>query len=242
MVEQNRNLENIKKIILVSAGKGGVGKSTIATLLAMQLQNSGKNVGILDADIYGPSIPTILDIEDEVPNTENNLFTPIISNGIKTNSIGYLVKPESALAWRGPMLTKALNQLLFSTNWGELDYLIVDMPPGTGDIHLSFAKMCKIDASVIVTTPDKIAQSDVQRAVDLYNKLNIPVAGIIENMSYLLHNGEKMNVFGQGASSRIAQKNKINIIAKLPLIPSLAENKELYNSDNLKIDLSFLSF
>lgn len=227
------NIKNIKKIILVAAGKGGVGKTTISASLALNLSLSGLKVGLLDADIYGPSIPSIFGLNDRVLETINNMFVPLNYRGIKTNSIGYLVKEDSALAWRGPMITKSLNQLLFSTDWGDLDYLIVDMPPGTGDIHLTFAKTCPIDGAVIVTTPDKLSEKDVSRAIDLYKKLNIPILGIVENMSYLEIDGKQMEIFGKGAMERIIDKHKIEKFIKLPILPSLSEKIDVMDSSSL---------
>jgi len=233
--ENKKQIGLVGKVILVAAGKGGVGKSTVSCLLAKQLQAKGHKVGILDADIYGPSIPTILNIEDSHPKTENGLFIPVEADGISVMSIGFLIKKESALVWRGPMLSKALNQLLFSTNWGELDYLIVDMPPGTGDVHISIIQRCKIYGAIIVSTPDKVAIIDVERAIDLYNKMLVPVIGVVENMSYVESDGKKIMLFGDSGVDSMADKFKLNILAKLPLVPALASNAELYNSKELQI-------
>jgi ATP-binding protein involved in chromosome partitioning len=226
----------IKKIYLVAAGKGGVGKSTISSLLARQLTAKGKNVGILDADIYGPSIPIIFNIENMLPETINGKFQPIIKDNIKIMSIGFLVKRESALAWRGPMISKSIHQLLFSTDWGELDYLIIDMPPGTGDIHISLVQKCKIDGVIIVSTPDKVAIGDIERAIDLYKKLNLNILGIVENMSFMEQNGVVLYPFGQGEVDSLAQKLNLTIMARLPLVPSLANDLNLYNVPKLKIN------
>ena len=228
-------IQNIKKIYLVAAGKGGVGKSTISSLLARQLSAKGKKIGLLDADIYGPSIPTIFDIEDRLPETIDGKFQPIAKDQLKIMSIGFLVKSDSALAWRGPMLSKAIHQLLFSTDWGELDYLIIDMPPGTGDLHISLVQKCKIDGVFIVSTPDKIAIRDVERAIDLYRKLNLNILGIIENMSYVEERGLVLYPFGQGGAEFLANKLNLKILAKLPLIPSLANDSSLYNLPKLQI-------
>lgn len=225
----NKTLKDIKKIYLVSSGKGGVGKSSLSSLISLALARSGKKVGLLDADIYGPSIPAIFGYNDHALTTKDNKFIPVESSGIKLISMGFLVKEDSALAWRGPMITKSLNQLLFSTYWGELDYLIVDMPPGTGDIHLSFAKSSPIDGVYIVTTPDILSEKDVNRAIDLYKKLNIPIAGLIENMSHLEHDGKKVKLFGEGALDRISKKYEIQNCVKLPLINSLSD--KLQNID-----------
>ncbi len=238
MFGTKHKIKSVKKLILVAAGKGGVGKSTLSVLLAKQLQAKGHKVGILDADIYGPSIPTILNVTDKPLQTENNNFIPIDAFGISIMSIGFLLEPKSALVWRGPMLSKALNQLLFSTNWKDLDYLIVDMPPGTGDVHISIIQKCEIDCAIIVTTPDKIAIADVERAIDLYRKTDVPVHGIIENMSYIISSGKKFELFGSGGADLIAANTGLRVLAKLPLIPDLA-NTESYNLKELQIPLEF---
>jgi ATP-binding protein involved in chromosome partitioning len=206
----------------------------------MQIASKGFKVGILDCDIYGPSIPTIFGLENEITKVEEGKFTPLEFQNIKVNSIGFMVKEESALAWRGPMITKAITQLLNSTNWGKLDYLIVDMPPGTGDIHLTFARLCKIFGSIIVSTPDKIALKDVQRSIDLYRKLNINIIGAVENMSYIETLGTKQNLFGSDSMIEFSKKNNINYLAKLPLIPNLSSNIEFYNSSSLNISLDWV--
>ncbi len=237
MFGTKHKIRSVKKLIIVAAGKGGVGKSTISVLLAKQLQAKNYKVGILDADIYGPSIPTILNITKTILNTENNNFIPIDISGISVMSIGFLLEPQSALVWRGPMLSKALNQLLFSTNWKDLDYLIIDTPPGTGDIHISIIQKCDIDGAIIVTTPDRVAIVDVERAIDLYKKTNIPIYGIIENMSYINFGSEKQEIFGTGGAELIARNTGLRILAKLPLIPNLADNIDYYKLKELDIPL-----
>ena len=230
MYGTKHKIKSVKKVILVAAGKGGVGKSTISFVLAKQLVHKGYRIGLLDADIYGPSLPTLMNIEGALPEVENNLFNPVCKNGIYVMSIGFLIKPESSLAWRGPMLSKALNQLLFNTNWDNLDYLIVDMPPGTGDIHISIIQRCEIDGAILVTTPDKISMIDVERAADLYIKTKIPILGIVENMSYIEIAGEKIEIFGANAAKSISSKFDIKLIARLPLIPNLSEKEGLYDN------------
>ena len=234
---QAKNIPINTKIILVASGKGGVGKSTVSFLLAKSLQRKGKKVGILDADIYGPSIPTILGAQNSVPEAVDGIFQPVEKDGIKLNSIGFLVKEESALAWRGPMLTKALDQLLFSTNWSECEYLIVDMPPGTGDIHISFVQKAKIFGAIIVTTPDIVAEKDVIRAIDLYKKVNLPILGIIENMSYLKNGDDLISIFSGSSAEKISENYGIKLIAKLPIIPMLSGNFELYDNKELEINI-----
>lgn len=228
-------MNNIKNVIIVASGKGGVGKSTITALLAMQLGQKGFRVGILDADISGPSIPTIFGVENEIPDSIDNKFQPIVKDNIKLISLGFLVQPGAALAWRGPILTKSLNQLLFSTEWGELDYLIIDMPPGTGDIHISLAQRCKINSAIIVSTPDKISIKDVERSIDLYKKLGIKISGIVQNMSYLSLDSGRISLFGEDLED-LSSRTGIKIIARLPLIPNLSDNKDAYYSEELTID------
>ncbi len=229
-------IKSVDKVILVAAGKGGVGKSTVSFLLAKQLAEKGYKVGILDADIYGPSIPTLMNIAEKEPLSENNIFIPIKAEDIQVMSIGFIIKKEQALAWRGPMLAKALNQLLFGVQWGELDYLIVDMPPGTGDIHLSIIQKCEIEGAILVTIPDKLSEIDVVRAADLYVKTNVPILGVVENMSYLEMNGNKISLFGGSAASSLAEKFNIKIIASLPLVPNLSQQTELYNLKEFEIN------
>ncbi|MDX1923894.1 MAG: P-loop NTPase [Rickettsiaceae bacterium] len=224
---------------MVAAGKGGVGKSTISMLIAMQLAAKSHKVGILDADIYGPSIPTIMRAEDEESSIENGKFQPLLMDGIKVMSIGFLVAKQNALAWRGPMLTKSLNQLLFMTNWGDLDYLIIDMPPGTGDVHLSISKLCEIDGVIIVTTPDEIAKRDVERAMNLYKKIGIKITGIVENMSYIKTENSTIFPFGTSSLDELADKYGTEKIATLPLIPCLGNNKNFSKMQDLQINFEF---
>jgi ATP-binding protein involved in chromosome partitioning len=235
---QKKSLENISKVIIVASGKGGVGKSTVSSLIAMQLSANGKKVGLLDADIYGPSIPTIFNVDDQFPEAIDGKFEPVKSSNISIMSIGFLVKSGAALAWRGPMLSKSLNQILFSTNWGELDYLIIDMPPGTGDIHITIAQRCKIDYVVIVSTPDKISLKDVERAIDLYQKLGLKISGIVQNMSYINSENSKISLFGNDLN-HFAKSKKIEIIANLPLIPNLSDDFEKYSLKDLQINFDF---
>ncbi|ABY72117.1 Mrp/NBP35 family ATP-binding protein [Rickettsia rickettsii] len=206
-------VENVKKIILVASGKGGVGKSTISALIAQQLSLANYRVGIVDADIYGPSIPHIFGI-NEVPQTKDGRIIPVLAQSIEIISIGFLVKDRSAIIWRGPMASKTIYQLLSVTKWDNLDYLIIDMPPGTGDIHLSILENYHLDGVIIVTTPQKISEIDVIRSIDLYQKLNLPILGIIENMSYMLKNN---------SGGHLSQKYNIPLIAQIPITPQIAE-------------------
>lgn len=221
-------LDGVKNIYLVASGKGGVGKSTITALLAYKLKNMGKKVGIIDADIYGPSIPNIFGIYEK-PQIENNRMIPLEKEGILLNSIGFLSDPKSALSWRGPMVSKAIYQLMSLTNWGELDYLLIDTPPGTGDIHLSLLQNYQIDCAYIVTLPQKISQIDVEKAINLYQKFGIKIAAIIENMSYLgnLDSQEKTKIFPGNAGNEIAEQFDISDVVHMPIIPTLADDCDL---------------
>lgn len=213
-------INNIKNIIAISSGKGGVGKSSTAVNLALALQKQGAKVGILDADIYGPSIPTMLGTEKEHPLTpDNKHMTPIMAYGLATNSIGYLVDPNGAMVWRGPMASKALLQILQDTLWPELDYLVIDMPPGTGDIQLTLAQNIPVTAVVIVSTPQDIALIDAQKGITMFNKVNIPTLGIIENMSYHIceNCGHHETIFGEGGAQRLANQYQTKLLGQVPL-------------------------
>ncbi|MBN8522277.1 MAG: P-loop NTPase [Rickettsiales bacterium] len=216
-------LDNIKKVIVIAAGKGGVGKSTIAALLAQKLAGQGKKVGLLDADIYGPSIPSIFNLRGK-PELINKRMIPLYNYNVKVNSIGFITDPLSSISWRGPMTSKALYQLISLTDWGQLDYLIIDMPPGTGDIHLSLLQNYVIGGVIMITTPQKISAIDVQRAVNLYRKFNVPIIGIIENMSgYFSPNSEKITIFSGNSGKRIANEQDLTFLSKISLIPELSE-------------------
>lgn len=219
------HIENVKNVILVAAGKGGVGKSTITALLAYKLKLEGKKVGIIDADIYGPSIPHIFGLSGK-PELENNRMIPLESHGVLVNSIGFLTAPSASVSWRGPMTSKALYQLLSLTHWGELDYLIIDSPPGTGDIHLSLLQNYIIDQVLMVTTPQIISKIDVVRAINLYKKFNVPINGIIENMSYYNapNSKEKIELFSGKAGELIAEEFNIPLLARLPIMPELSKS------------------
>lgn len=223
-IKSKHLIDGVKKVILVASGKGGVGKSTIAALIAEQLNLEGYKIGIVDADIYGPSIPHIFGIK-VAPVIINNKMIPLVSRNIKIISIGLLIKDHSAAIWRGPVASKTIYQLLSLTNWGELDYLIIDMPPGTGDIHLSILENYHLDGVIIVTTPQKITQIDVVRSIDLYKKLNLPILGIIENMSYLSSSTSESKV--ENSESNFAKEHNIPLICKIPFEPKLS-----YNCDN----------
>ncbi|OCG30007.1 Fe-S-binding ATPase [Gilliamella sp. Choc3-5] len=224
----NKNaINNIKNIIAISSGKGGVGKSSTAVNLALALQKQGAKVGILDADIYGPSIPTMLGTEKQQPLTpDNKHMTPIMAYGLASNSIGYLVDSDSAMVWRGPMASKALLQILQDTLWPELDYLVIDMPPGTGDIQLTLAQNIPVTAAVIITTPQDIALIDAKKGITMFNKVNIPTLGIIENMSYHIceHCGHHEAIFGEGGAKRLTEQYQTKLLGQIPLQKMLRQD------------------
>jgi len=218
-------MPRIQYIIAIAAGKGGVGKSTVTAHLARSLADSGYSVGIMDADIYGPSIPHMLHCEGKPALNEASQMIPHFSGGIYSNSMGYLIGTHTAASWRGPMASKALFQLFFQTAWPPLDYLLIDMPPGTGDIQLSLASKIPVSCAVLVTTPQIIARLDVQKAADLFAKVRIPVIGIIENMSYLedAPPGKRRYLFGQDGGKALAAELNTPLIGQIPIDPSLTE-------------------
>ncbi|MDX8390236.1 MAG: iron-sulfur cluster carrier protein ApbC [Mariprofundaceae bacterium] len=214
-------IPGIKNIIAIASGKGGVGKSTTAVNLAIALAQSGARVGLLDADIYGPSIPRMMGLTEEKPqvDVENKRMFPLENYGIKTMSIGFLVAEEQAMIWRGPMVSGAVTQLIQDVVWGELDYLVVDLPPGTGDIHLTLVQKIPISAAVMVTTPQDIALADCRKGFTMFEKVNVPVLGIVENMSHFIcpHCTGKSNIFAEGGGERLASEKNSQILAALPL-------------------------
>lgn len=219
---------HIKNIIAVASGKGGVGKSTTAVNLALALAAEGANVGILDADIYGPSIPTMLGLSGFPDSDDKKTMMPKVAFGIQTMSIGYLVAEDQAMIWRGPMVTNALQQLLRDTNWKDLDYLIIDLPPGTGDIQLTLAQQIPVSGAIIVTTPQDIALIDAQRGLGMFAKVNVPVLGIVENMSiHICSNcGHEEAIFGAGGGVVMAETNKVDFLGALPLDMAIRINAD----------------
>ncbi|MGR8929255.1 MAG: iron-sulfur cluster carrier protein ApbC [Gammaproteobacteria bacterium] len=212
-------LPGVKNIIAVASGKGGVGKSTTSVNLALALAAEGAQVGILDADIYGPSIPTMLGLSGQPDTVDGKFMIPKVSFGVQSISIGYLVDPDQAMIWRGPMVTGALQQLLTQTQWSDLDYLIIDLPPGTGDIQLTLAQQIPVSGAVVVTTPQDIALIDAQRGISMFEKVNVPILGLVENMSiHICSNcGHEEAIFGQGGGLAMAEKNKVELLGSLPL-------------------------
>jgi ATP-binding protein involved in chromosome partitioning len=229
-VQKNlKPLPNVKNIIVIASAKGGVGKSTTAVNVALALALEGARVGILDADIYGPSIPTMLGLSGAPETFDNKTMQPKVAHGIQTMSIGYLVSDDQALIWRGPMVTNALRQLLNETHWDKLDYLIMDLPPGTGDIQLTLAQSIPVSGAIIVTTPQDIALLDVQRGLSMFDKVNIPVLGLVENMSTHICRqcGHEEAIFGTGGGVAMAEINKITCLGKLPLDIQIREHADL---------------
>ncbi|MDD4914330.1 MAG: iron-sulfur cluster carrier protein ApbC [Methylococcales bacterium] len=221
-------LPHVKNIIAIASGKGGVGKSTTSVNLALALVAEGARVGILDADIYGPSIPTMLGLSGKPESLDGKSFQPKISFGVQTSSIGYLVDPDQPMIWRGPMVTGALQQLLTQTNWDDVDYLIIDLPPGTGDIQLTLAQQIPVSGAVIVTTPQDIALIDAQRGLGMFEKVNVPILGLVENMSiHICSNcGHEEAIFGQGGGLAMASKNRVDLLGSLPLDINIRQNAD----------------
>uniref|UniRef100_A0A486XHF2 Iron-sulfur cluster carrier protein n=1 Tax=Rheinheimera sp. BAL341 TaxID=1708203 RepID=A0A486XHF2_9GAMM len=221
--------KTIKQIILIASGKGGVGKSTTAVNLAAALALEGAKVGLLDADIYGPSIPTMLGLNGEkISSPDNKLMQPKFAHGVYLQSIGFLVDPEQASVWRGPMASQALLQLLNETLWPELDYLIVDMPPGTGDIQLTMAQKLPVTGAVVVTTPQDVALADAQKAITMFRQVNIPLLGLIENMSFYQcsHCGSIDDIFGTDGGVLLAERYQVPVLGQLPLQKQIREQAD----------------
>lgn len=234
--EQPSGMAKVKKIIAVSSAKGGVGKSTIAVNLAVSFAAMGFKTGILDADVYGPSLPKMLGLEGYLPEAEERdgytYMMPATAYGVKAMSIGFFIQPEDALVWRGPMATGALKQLIHQTDWGVLDILIVDMPPGTGDVHLTILGEMKVNGAVIVSTPQEIALVDVVRGIAMFraDHIDVPVVGMIENMAWFTPEElptKKYFIFGKGGAARLAEKTGIMMLGEIPLIMSAMEGGDL---------------
>lgn len=217
---RRHKINGIKNIIAIASGKGGVGKSTTAVNLAYALISEGAKVGILDADIYGPSIPTMLGLQDQRPSSvDGKTMQPLIAHGLTAMSIGFLVSDSEATVWRGPMASTAFSQLLNETAWPDLDYLIIDMPPGTGDIQLTLSQKVPVAAATVITTPQDIALADAVKGISMFDKVQVPVLGIIENMSYhICENCDHHSyLFGEGGAARISEQYKVDLLGQLPL-------------------------
>ena len=223
-------LSSVKHIIAVASGKGGVGKSTTSVNLALALAKQGAKVGMVDADVYGPSLPMMLGVSDGTrPEVfEQKFFVPVEAQGIKSMSMGYLATEQTPMVWRGPMASGALLQILTQTLWGDLDYLVVDMPPGTGDIQLTLAQKAQLSGAVIVTTPQDIALLDARKAIEMFRKVNIPILGIVENMA--VHScsqcGHQEHIFGEGGGERVAAEYGTEVLGALPLSLDIREQAD----------------
>lgn len=221
-------ISGVKNIIAVASGKGGVGKSTTAVNLALALAADGANVGILDADIYGPSQPRMLGVKAQPESKDGNSLEPVMGHGLQSMSIGYLIEEETPMIWRGPMVTQALEQLLKDTRWHDLDYLIVDLPPGTGDTQLTLAQKIPVSGAIIVTTPQDIALLDARKGLKMFEKVNVPVLGIVENMSIHIcsHCGHEEHIFGEGGGVRMAKETAVDFLGALPLDIKIREHTD----------------
>lgn len=222
---QKSKPKTVKNIIAVASGKGGVGKSTVAVNLAYSLRHLNKEVGILDLDFYGPNVPRIMGVDDRPAATDDEKIVPVMKDGIEVLSIGFLLKEEEPLIWRGPLINKAIEQFVFDTLWGNLDFLILDLPPGTGDIQLTMAQKIVIAGAVIVTTPQDVALIDVQKAINMFKQVEVPIIGVVENMAYFKcpHCGEVTHIFKRGGGEKLKTKFDLELLAQLPLDPDITE-------------------
>lgn len=218
-------LPQVKNIVLVMSGKGGVGKSSVATNVAMALTRAGYRVGLLDADIYGPSIPTMLGIAGRPVSLDGKTIEPLARFGVKVMSIGFLLEdPKAAVIWRGPMLHGALQQFMKDVAWGELDFLVMDLPPGTGDVALTLSQRVKVTGAVVVTTPQAVATDDVYKSVSMCKKVNIPILGVVENMSWFVDTaGVRHELFGRGGGAAVADFAEAPLLGQVPLEPTVRE-------------------
>jgi len=231
--DKNSIVKNIKNIIAITSGKGGVGKSTISSNIAVGLSKMGAKVGLIDADIFGPSIPTMFNCENEQPTFKKddgkNLIVPIEQYGIKLVSMGLLVPKNKAIIWRGPMASSAMKQLIIDVDWGELDYLIVDLPPGTSDIHITLSQNFPVTGSVIVTTPQKVSTIDAEKAVAMFNqeKTKVSILGIIQNMSHFVSNdGDKHFIFGEDGGKELSQKLDLELLGDIPIDKNISKSSD----------------
>lgn len=220
-------IPGVQRIIAVGAGKGGVGKSTIAVNLAVALARAGHAVGLMDGDIYGPSVPTLLGLDALEAHSVGNTLQPFTVHGIKAMTLGKLVDPDKPLIWRGPMAHGAFKQLITQTGWGDLDYLVIDLPPGTGDVPLTMAQLLQLSGAVIVCTPQKVAQDDAVRAIAMFKQLNIEVLGVVENMSYFVgDDGTQYDLFGRGGAQQMAQRLSLPFLGAVPISMNLRRNSD----------------
>ena len=233
---KGNHIPGIDSIVAISSGKGGVGKSTLTANLAVTLSQMGCKVGVLDADIYGPSIPTMFDMEGKKPLSVQvdgkSKMAPVENYGVKVLSIGFFTQPNQAVVWRGPMATKALNQMIFGADWGELDFLLIDLPPGTGDIHLSIVQSLPLNGAVVVSTPQNLALADTKKGIAMFQQesIDVPVLGIIENMAYFTPEelpGNKYYIFGKQGAENLAEDKNVPFLGALPLVQSVREAADL---------------
>ena len=231
--EEPEVLPGVKNIVAVASGKGGVGKSTVAVNLAVALARSGAKVGLIDADVYGPSVPLMFNVANERPQAREEDGTewivPIERHGVKMLSVGFFIKPEDAVVWRGPMATSALKQLITQGDWGELDYLLIDLPPGTGDVHLTMVQEVPVSGVVIVSTPQDVALADVIKGINMFRgeKINVPVLGLVENMAWFTPAelpDNRYYIFGQGGCRKLAEKMDIPLLGEIPIVQSIRES------------------
>jgi ATP-binding protein involved in chromosome partitioning len=214
----------VKRVIAVASGKGGVGKSTVSTNLACGLQHLGERVGLLDCDIYGPTIPLMMGISQRPTVSSRDKLVPLTNYGVSLMSIGFLVDGDQPVIWRGPMITKTIQQFLFSVEWGELDYLLVDLPPGTGDAQLSLCQTVPLDGGVIVTTPQEASLGVVRKGMAMFEKVNVPILGIIENMSYFtMPSGDRIEIFGHGGGRKEAERQAVAFLGEVPIFQEIRE-------------------
>ena len=220
---QNK-VRGVKRIIAIASGKGGVGKSTCSVNLACALQHLGAKVGLLDCDIYGPSIPLMMGVHEKPTVNEAERLVPPMAHGVKVMSIGLLVTDDQAVIWRGPMITKTIQQFLLAVEWGDLDFLLVDLPPGTGDAQLSLCQTVPLDGGVIISTPQEASLGVVRKGISMFNKVNVPILGIVENMSYFTTpNGERVEIFGHGGGKDEAARQKVPFLGEIPLFTEIRE-------------------
>ncbi len=245
-VRPDNVLPNVKHVIAVASGKGGVGKSTLSATLALGLSHLGAKVGLLDADIYGPSVPTLFNVHESPQMIEvdgKQRMLPVESHGLKLLSIGFMTAPGQAVVWRGPMISSAFKQFIHDVEWGDLDYLIVDLPPGTGDVQITLAQQAPLTGVVVVTTPQEMALTDARRAIDMFSLAAIakPIIGVVENMSYFIPSDapdKKYHIFGEGGGQKLASEYGLNFLGELPLNPEIGKNADSgkwdFSNDNLK--------
>ena len=220
---QNR-VPGVKRVIAIASGKGGVGKSTVSANLACALHHSGAKVGLLDCDIYGPSIPLMMGVHERPTISEQEQLVPPTGHGVKVMSIGLLLTDEQPVIWRGPMITKTIQQFLMAVEWGDLDFLLVDLPPGTGDAQLSLCQTVPLDGGVIVTTPQEASLGVVRKGIAMFNKVNVPILGIVENMSYFTApNGERVEIFGHGGGKSEAARQHVPFLGEVPIFTEIRE-------------------